>query len=194
MPGLARVANRDLPGASDADRARLDALLFRLQNDLFNLGSDLATLPAEETTEAEDELEPADAGDTPLRITIVGRPNVGKSSIANKLAGEDRVVVADSPGTTRDAVDIELVREVVVQRGVADATGGAGPTGAVGSGRTPTGGVAETASAARTVVSSAAWMRGQKGGGPQCAGRSARRDRVRCRRGSTPSRTHRSGP
>ncbi|MBP7676823.1 MAG: cob(I)yrinic acid a,c-diamide adenosyltransferase [Thermoanaerobaculia bacterium] len=45
--GLARVANRDLPGASDADRARLDALLFRLQNELFNLGSDLATLPAD---------------------------------------------------------------------------------------------------------------------------------------------------
>ncbi|HMM36126.1 MAG TPA: cob(I)yrinic acid a,c-diamide adenosyltransferase, partial [Thermoanaerobaculia bacterium] len=45
--GLARVANRDLPGATDADRARLDALLFRLQNELFNLGSDLATLPAD---------------------------------------------------------------------------------------------------------------------------------------------------
>jgi len=42
--GLARVANRDAPGASDPDRLRLDALLERLQNELFNLGSDLATL------------------------------------------------------------------------------------------------------------------------------------------------------
>ncbi len=40
--GLVRTANRE-PGASDEDRARLDALLTRLQNELFNLGSDLAT-------------------------------------------------------------------------------------------------------------------------------------------------------
>ncbi len=51
------------------------------------------------------------ASDAPLRITIVGRPNVGKSSIANRLAGEERVVVADAPGTTRDAVDIEITRD-----------------------------------------------------------------------------------
>jgi cob(I)alamin adenosyltransferase len=43
--GLARTANRETPGASAEDRARLDALLLRLQNELFNLGSDLATLP-----------------------------------------------------------------------------------------------------------------------------------------------------
>ncbi len=43
--GLARTANRETPGASDEDRACLDALLMRLQNELFNLGSDLATLP-----------------------------------------------------------------------------------------------------------------------------------------------------
>jgi cob(I)alamin adenosyltransferase len=41
--GLVRTANRETPGASDEDRARLDALLLRLQNELFNLGSDLAT-------------------------------------------------------------------------------------------------------------------------------------------------------
>ncbi len=45
--GLARVANRDLPGASDADRTKLEAILVRLQNELFNLGSDLATLPGD---------------------------------------------------------------------------------------------------------------------------------------------------
>ncbi len=45
------------------------------------------------------------------RIAIVGRPNVGKSSIANRLAREERVVVSDAPGTTRDAVDIQIRRD-----------------------------------------------------------------------------------
>lgn len=42
------------------------------------------------------------------RLAIVGRPNVGKSSIVNSLLGQDRVVVSPMPGTTRDAVDTEL--------------------------------------------------------------------------------------
>jgi cob(I)alamin adenosyltransferase len=45
--GVARISNRDLPGASTEARERLDAILFRLQNELFNLGSDLATLPGD---------------------------------------------------------------------------------------------------------------------------------------------------
>lgn len=45
--GLVRVANRVTPGGEEAGRARLDALIDRLQNDLFDLGSDLATLPGD---------------------------------------------------------------------------------------------------------------------------------------------------
>ncbi len=45
------------------------------------------------------------------RIAIVGKPNVGKSSIINKLLGENRVIVSDVAGTTRDAVDTEIVHD-----------------------------------------------------------------------------------
>lgn len=49
--------------------------------------------------------------DTRTRVAIVGKPNVGKSSIINKLLGENRLIVSDIAGTTRDAVDTELARD-----------------------------------------------------------------------------------
>ena len=45
------------------------------------------------------------------RIAVVGKPNVGKSSIINKLVGANRVIVSDIAGTTRDAVDTEVIHE-----------------------------------------------------------------------------------
>ena len=47
-------------------------------------------------------------GIKPLRLAVLGRPNVGKSSIVNRILGEDRVIVSDVAGTTRDAVDIQF--------------------------------------------------------------------------------------
>lgn len=55
---------------------------------------------------------PEDSGeeeeDERIRVAIVGKPNVGKSSIINKLLGENRLIVSDIAGTTRDAVDTEI--------------------------------------------------------------------------------------
>ncbi len=55
-------------------------------------------LPAVEETEA----------DETVKIAIVGKPNVGKSSLLNRLLGEERVIVSPIPGTTRDAIDTHL--------------------------------------------------------------------------------------
>lgn len=54
------------------------------------------------------EQEESDEEDETPKIAIVGKPNVGKSSLVNKLCGKDRVIVSDIAGTTRDAVDTRV--------------------------------------------------------------------------------------
>ncbi|ATJ81396.1 ribosome biogenesis GTPase Der [Halomonas beimenensis] len=57
-----------------------------------------------------DEDIPADTGTKGIRIGVIGRPNVGKSTLVNRLLGEERVVVYDEAGTTRDAIEIPYER------------------------------------------------------------------------------------
>jgi GTP-binding protein len=64
----------------------------------------LELLPLETPEETPDPATPA-----AIRLAIVGRPNVGKSTLFNRLTGEERAVVSSVPGTTRDPVDAEFV-------------------------------------------------------------------------------------
>ena len=73
--------------------------------DLVDEALDLATA---QQTEVE---ETADEQDRGIRIAIVGRPNVGKSTLVNTLLGEDRVIAFDMPGTTRDSIEIPFERD-----------------------------------------------------------------------------------
>ena len=100
------VANKAEPGISEAEAAEFYALGLGkpwLTSASHGLGTGdlldeiIRLLPAGEIMPEDEDL---------LRVAIVGRPNVGKSSLTNKLAGTERVIVSDIPGTTRDAVDL----------------------------------------------------------------------------------------
>ena len=84
------------------DPAAVSALHGRGTGDLLDRLVDL--LPAEDVP---DDAEVSMEDDAPrvLGVSIVGRPNVGKSTLFNRLIGEERAVVHDRPGTTRDSVD-----------------------------------------------------------------------------------------
>ncbi|MGR5175924.1 ribosome biogenesis GTPase Der [Vibrio parahaemolyticus] len=62
-------------------------------------------------TEEEAEAEFKRLQDQPIKLAIIGRPNVGKSTLTNRILGEERVVVYDMPGTTRDSIYIPMQRD-----------------------------------------------------------------------------------
>jgi GTP-binding protein len=66
-------------------------------------GAIVAAMPANKETDTVDEFLP--------RIAIVGKPNAGKSSLMNRILGEERMIVDDRPGTTRDAIDALVERD-----------------------------------------------------------------------------------
>jgi len=65
----------------------------------------------EELTEESAEAQAKALQDLPIKLAIIGRPNVGKSTLTNRILGEERVVVYDMPGTTRDSIYIPMVRD-----------------------------------------------------------------------------------
>ena len=73
-------------------------------SNLMNIGDLLDAVVASFPENTEDEYD-----DDEIRIAVIGRPNVGKSSIVNKILGEERVIVSDVPGTTRDAIDTHFM-------------------------------------------------------------------------------------
>jgi GTPase len=90
----------------------LDEIVRRLEAKSSNpqvLGHEASGLDLEDSGEERSVLDPQPASERETRVAIVGRPNVGKSSLVNRLLREERVLVSDMPGTTRDAIDSPLL-------------------------------------------------------------------------------------
>ena len=92
---FARYGFQDSFAVSSAHRQGIDALMERI----------LARLPEEgDSVELDDDPER-------MRLAFIGRPNVGKSTLVNRLLGEERMIASDVPGTTRDSIAADLERE-----------------------------------------------------------------------------------
>ena len=96
----------------DADQATADFYSLGLTQ-IFSItatqGRGVNSLLKEVLSDAEDDENEAEVA-TGIKIAIAGRPNVGKSTLVNRMLGEERVVVYDQPGTTRDSVYIPFER------------------------------------------------------------------------------------
>ncbi len=106
VPAVIAVNKADLPEHDSGifEFSRLGLPLFAVSA-LHNRGFDDLMVPVIEAL-------PETANITiekPLRVAVVGRPNVGKSSYINRLLRSDRVIVSDIPGTTRDSIDVPFM-------------------------------------------------------------------------------------
>jgi GTPase len=94
-----------------------------LASAFYELGVDVFPVSAEHGTGVDDlldaltsdfasstEPEPPSTDEAEIQVAIIGRPNVGKSTLLNQLAGAERSIVSAEPGTTRDVVDMRIVR------------------------------------------------------------------------------------
>ncbi len=99
---------------SESNRASDEA------GEFYKFGFDMVPVSAEHGTNVGDLLdllfdtiefsdEPVEKEDNVIKLAIIGRPNVGKSSILNRILGEERVIVSPVAGTTRDAIDTKFV-------------------------------------------------------------------------------------
>ena len=92
---FARYGLKDVVAVSSAHRQGIDTLLDEI----------VEKLP-EEGTSAQLDNDPSR-----IRIAFIGRPNVGKSTLVNRLLGEERMIASEVPGTTRDSVAIDMERD-----------------------------------------------------------------------------------
>jgi GTP-binding protein len=92
---FARYGFRDVIGISAAHRQGIDELLQRVQAALPDSG----------------DAEVPDNDPDRIRIAFVGRPNVGKSTLVNRILGEERMIASDVPGTTRDSIAADIERD-----------------------------------------------------------------------------------
>ncbi len=74
-------------------------------------GHNIKRLLESALAEFEPEPEDADKKHDSIRVAVIGRPNVGKSTLINRLVGEERVLTFDEPGTTRDSVEVPFERD-----------------------------------------------------------------------------------
>ena len=92
---FARYGIKDMLGVSSAHRQGIDTLLAQV----------LEQLPVDGDTEI------LDNDPERVRVAFVGRPNVGKSTLVNRILGEERMIASDVPGTTRDSIAVDLDRD-----------------------------------------------------------------------------------
>ena len=92
---FARYGFRDRIGVSSAHRTGLDALLADVISRLPQAG----------------DAQVLDDDPRRMRVAFIGRPNVGKSTLVNRLLGEERMIASEVPGTTRDAIAADLERD-----------------------------------------------------------------------------------